>query len=81
LWQDTNVSEGHAASIFRVKWYEIFTAVKIQIVVFGVVTACSVVAGHQSFGGPCCLHPQGEVISGFHSAEDSNRGLLGYDAV
>jgi hypothetical protein len=40
---DTNVSEVHAAFIFRVKW---------------VVTPCNVVVGYQSFRGPCCLHLQ-----------------------
>jgi hypothetical protein len=31
------------------------------------VTSCSVVVGCQRFGGPCCLHVQGElcIISGF----------------
>jgi len=32
---------------------------KIQVVVFWVVTPCSVV--YQHFGRPCCLHLQGEV--------------------
>jgi hypothetical protein len=34
---------------------------KIQVVVFGVVTPCSDVVGYQRFGGPCCVHLQGEV--------------------
>jgi hypothetical protein len=46
LWQDTNVSDVHAASIFRVK---------IQDEIFWVVTQCSVVAGYQRFGCPWCL--------------------------
>jgi len=33
---------------------------KIQIV-FWVVTPCSDVVGYQRYGGPCCLHLQGEV--------------------
>jgi len=41
--------------------FEAFTAVKIQVEVFWVVTPCSVVAGWQRFGGPCCRHLQGEV--------------------
>jgi hypothetical protein len=34
----------------------VFTAVKIQVEVFWVVTPCSVVVGYQCFRGPCCLH-------------------------
>jgi hypothetical protein len=40
--------------------FEVFTAVKIQFEVFWVLTPSSVV-GYQRFGGPCCLHLQGEV--------------------
>jgi hypothetical protein len=32
----------------------------VQIEFFAVVTPCSVVAGCQGFGGPCCLYLQGE---------------------
>jgi len=32
----------------------------IQVVVFSVVTPCSVAVGHQRFGGSSCLHLQGE---------------------
>jgi hypothetical protein len=42
--------------------FEAFTAVKIQVDVFWVVTSCGVVVGYQRFGGPCCLHLQGDVI-------------------
>jgi len=56
-------SEDPAASIFRVK-----TGVEV----FWVVTPCSVAVGHQSFGGPCCLHLRDQ---------DSGRGLLDCDAV
>jgi hypothetical protein len=31
-----------------------FTAVKIQVEVFWIMTPCSVVVGYQSFGSPCC---------------------------
>jgi hypothetical protein len=31
-----------------------------QVDVFWVVTPSSVVVGYQRFGGPCCLHLQGE---------------------
>jgi len=34
---------------------------KVHVMVFWVVTPCSDVVGFQRFGGPCCLHPQGEV--------------------
>jgi hypothetical protein len=33
---------------------------KIQVEVFWVVTTCNVVVGYQRFGGPFCLHLQGE---------------------
>jgi hypothetical protein len=32
----------------------------IQVMVFWVVMLCCVVVGYQRFGGPCCLHLQGE---------------------
>jgi hypothetical protein len=35
---------------------EIFTAVKIQVVVVWVITPCSAVVGYQHFRGSCCLH-------------------------
>jgi len=34
------------------------------IPVFWVVAPCSMVAGYQRFGGPYCLHLQGEVKMG-----------------
>jgi len=33
-----------------------------KFVVFWVVAPCSVVAGYQSFGAPCCLHLQGWTV-------------------
>jgi len=41
--------------------FEAFTAVMLLVGVFWVMTQCSVVVGYQRFGGPCCLHLQGEV--------------------
>jgi hypothetical protein len=41
--------------------FEVFTAVKIQVAVFCVVTQSSGLAGYQCFGGPRCLHLKGEV--------------------
>jgi len=38
--------------------FEVFTAVKIQVVFFRVVTPCGYVVGYQCFEGPCCLHLQ-----------------------
>jgi hypothetical protein len=35
----------------------------IQVVVFWLMTQCSVVVGYQRFGGPCCLHLQGECVT------------------
>jgi hypothetical protein len=46
---------------------EIFTAMKIQFLVFWVMTPCVNVVGN-CFGGPCGLHLQGEVNSPFHIA-------------
>jgi hypothetical protein len=48
----------YAASILRVKRFEAFIALKIQVEVFWAVTPCSVVIGYQRFGGPCCIHLQ-----------------------
>jgi hypothetical protein len=33
----------------------------IQIIVFWVMIPCNDVVRYQCFGGPCCLHLQGEV--------------------
>jgi hypothetical protein len=33
---------------------------KTQVVVFWIGTLCSHVVGYLRFGGPCCLHLQGE---------------------
>jgi len=38
--------------------FEVFTAVKILVEVFWVLTPCGVAVGYQCFGGPCCLHFQ-----------------------
>jgi len=37
---------------------ELFTAMKIQVAVFSIVTPCSFVIGYKRFGGPCYLHLQ-----------------------
>jgi hypothetical protein len=36
--------------------FEVFTAVKVQVEVFWVVTPYSVVIGYHRFRGQCCLH-------------------------
>jgi hypothetical protein len=36
--------------------FEAFTAVKIQVEVFWVMSPCSVMIGYQLLRGPCCLH-------------------------
>jgi hypothetical protein len=41
--------------------FEVFKAVKVLVMVFWIVTPCSVVVGYQRFGRPCCFHLQGEV--------------------
>jgi hypothetical protein len=40
--------------------FKVFTVVQIQVV-FWVVTPYSFAVGYQRFGGPCCLHLQGEM--------------------
>jgi hypothetical protein len=49
--------------------FEVFTAMKIQVMVFWVVMLCTVTVGYQHFRGPCCLHLQGEV----HGDEERER--------
>jgi len=44
--------------------FEVFIEV-IQVVVFLVLTLWSDVVGYQCFGGPCCLHLQGEESGGW----------------
>jgi hypothetical protein len=46
--------------LFSTNRFEVFTAMKIQLEVFWVVTPCSVVLGKQRFRGPCRLHLQDE---------------------
>jgi len=64
--QQSNKCETHLCSVtdsfivcLGIKWiferFELFTPLKIQVVVFWVLTPCSVVAGYQRFRGPCCL--------------------------
>jgi hypothetical protein len=36
--------------------FEIFSVMKIQVVVFCFLMPCSDVVGYQRFGGSCCLH-------------------------
>jgi len=43
--------------------YEVFTAVKSQVKVFWVVASCSLAVGYRRFGGPRCLHLQGDGSS------------------
>jgi hypothetical protein len=57
-------------------WCKIFTAVKIQVDVIWVVTPCSVMVHYQRFGGPCCLHLQGEVSEDGGSIDLWNVGIL-----
>jgi hypothetical protein len=40
--------------------FEVFTAVKIQVYIFWVVTPCSAAVGYECFGGLYCLHVQGD---------------------
>jgi len=60
--------------------FEAFTEVMIQVVIFRVMTPCSVVVGYQHFRGPCCLHLLREVTTigknGINIVPD-RRGLVG----
>jgi hypothetical protein len=42
--------------------FEVFTAMKIKVAVFWVVTTCNDVVGYQSFGWLCSLHFQGREM-------------------
>lgn len=45
------------SEIFEISRSEVFTTIKIYVLVFCVVTPCSDVVGCQCFGGPyCCFH-------------------------
>jgi hypothetical protein len=49
--------------------FEAFTAVKVQVEVFWVVTLCSVVVGYQHFRSWCCVHlhnPEGLNLQQFN---------------
>jgi hypothetical protein len=41
-------------TVSRHSRFEVFTAVKIQVAVFWIMTPCNDVAGYQRFGRPCC---------------------------
>jgi hypothetical protein len=52
-----NYGGGERVNFFipkTVEKFQAFTAVKIQVEVFWIVTPCSDV-GYQRFGGPCCV--------------------------
>jgi hypothetical protein len=42
--------------------FEVFMAVKIQVMALWVVTPCSDIVGYQHFRGPCCLQLQGDAV-------------------
>jgi len=45
--------------------FDVFTTMKIQVVVYWVATPRSYVVGYLRFGGTCCLHLQGEGRENF----------------
>jgi len=53
------------------------TAVKIQIVVFWVVTPRSVVVGYHRFGWLCCLHLQGGVTGDGENIRNAGQRMKG----
>jgi hypothetical protein len=85
LWH-TNVSEDLVTFIFRVKSFEVFTAMRIQVVVFWVPTPSSVVAGTTPLysllyipspiflttSKPLSIHPEdeGSITMQRHSSEN-----------
>jgi hypothetical protein len=62
------------------KWvgFEVLTAVSMKMAVFWVVAPCSLVEVYQRFGGPCCLHHQGDThrLDGGGSKDLRNVGKL-----
>jgi len=54
--------------VLRNARFQLFTAMKIQVEVFWVVTSYSVIVGYQRFKGPYCLHLQG--LGRRHNPED-----------
>jgi hypothetical protein len=70
--------------------WEIFMVMKVQVVLFCVMTPSSNVVGYQHFRWPCCPHLQGEVnsamkgtlrwrgsIKGLESVQANNAGRTG----
>jgi hypothetical protein len=47
---------------FKEVGFEVLTAVSTKMAVFWVVMLCSLVEVYQCFGGPCCLHHQGDAL-------------------
>jgi hypothetical protein len=47
--------------------FEVYTAVKIHVKFVCVVTPCNAATGYKRFGGPCCIHLQGESYKEFRS--------------
>jgi hypothetical protein len=39
-----------------------FLHYRLQVAVFWVMIPCNDLVGYHRFGGPCCLHLQGEVV-------------------
>jgi len=59
-------SYGHPEIVWLMTSFEAFSQVTFIMEVFWAVTPCSV-AGYQCFGGPCCLHLQGETLVSYHN--------------
>jgi hypothetical protein len=56
-------------NIYFVRDIKAFTAVKIHVEVFCVVTPCGVPVGYRRFGGPCCFHLEGEEMMAAWTSE------------
>jgi hypothetical protein len=54
-------SRSLSVTLFKKRRLEVFTPMKIQVMVFWVVTPCSNMVGYQRFEGFSYLHFQGEI--------------------
>jgi hypothetical protein len=54
---------------------------KIQVVVFWVLTPCTDVVGYQCFGGPHCFHIPGEITGTGKGGTDIGREYNGVESM
>jgi hypothetical protein len=61
MLHDSNPKDDAIARRFACGGLEVFTAMKIQVAVFWVVTPCGCVVGYQHVGGLRCFYLQGDL--------------------